>query len=551
MKNETICIEKLPSVDTIQTYMSITDEKIILYVSDVLDGQRQCATFTRDSIEYDKKDLNLFYLSLHKAISFADEDEEKMEQKLTNKIHEFYPYYVNRVHNIICDFRYDACRFIHAVLYGIFDNAIKMEMESIEVEHYGGYLDHYNGKECVRCFCRFFDKLGEFLRILIEDDGSYSFYRNVSIGWVKTLDDGLSSNHLRIPLNGEKPKYYSHCETVLELCLSLMYKGWNNIISMDQHWLVDSYVGLGENQLLWMSVSDIFGEVFDFAGRSFSKMSGLSQYVVDEMVNSNDKEYSRFIFFVAKTLTNVLYDIETDTNFFRSVDKESFSKLIEYILKYSEKYNYNYLSQKINLVNGVMEGYEPLIKHYGKENWLDKLLYCIDIPDSRWYEYIDLIYMSSALGIREWKVDYDHIEEVHDEVTLLYDYQEDEDLCNKMQEGFTKQQKNWRDYTFSYGDLSIVIPKEPRELITEGITLKHCVKSYIESTANGKTCILFIRKTDELDKPYFTMEIRGDAIRQCHGKCNCDMTDEVDEFVSKFCEEKGITPPVNNAILAV
>ena len=44
------------------------------------------------------------------------------------------------------------------------------------------------------------------------------------------------------------------------------------------------------------------------------------------------------------------------------------------------------------------------------------------------------------------------------------------------------------------------------ELIDEGNALNHCVGSYVDSYANGRTDILFLRRAEEPDKPWRTIE---------------------------------------------
>lgn len=57
----------------------------------------------------------------------------------------------------------------------------------------------------------------------------------------------------------------------------------------------------------------------------------------------------------------------------------------------------------------------------------------------------------------------------------------------------------------------IIIPAGTcQELVHEGRTLHHCVSSstlYMEKMAAGKSWILFLRKKEELEKPYYTIEI--------------------------------------------
>ena len=85
----------------------------------------------------------------------------------------------------------------------------------------------------------------------------------------------------------------------------------------------------------------------------------------------------------------------------------------------------------------------------------------------------------------------------------------------------------------------IIIPCETEdELKKEGSALSHCVYTYKESHAEGRTAIFFIRHKEEPDKPYFTLELdeKKLAVKQNRGKCNCDRTEEVIIFEKHWLE---------------
>lgn len=84
--------------------------------------------------------------------------------------------------------------------------------------------------------------------------------------------------------------------------------------------------------------------------------------------------------------------------------------------------------------------------------------------------------------------------------------------------------------------LFIRLPNRLEELKVEGETLHHCVGTYMEKVRRGETMIFFIRKKEEPDKPYYTLEWRGKVI-QCRGSHNCNMTSEVKAFVQIFQEK--------------
>lgn len=94
---------------------------------------------------------------------------------------------------------------------------------------------------------------------------------------------------------------------------------------------------------------------------------------------------------------------------------------------------------------------------------------------------------------------------------------------------------------FTVGGLIAVPARTAQELIDEGRALNHCVGTYAQRVAEGQTIILFIRHADDPGTPFFTMEVRNNAVFQCRGLKNCDMTQEVKAFVEAFKTAK-LTP---------
>ena len=85
--------------------------------------------------------------------------------------------------------------------------------------------------------------------------------------------------------------------------------------------------------------------------------------------------------------------------------------------------------------------------------------------------------------------------------------------------------------------LILIVPENSAAIKEEGEALHHCVGTYIERVAKGETAIFFIRKENEPNKPYYTLEWRDNKVIQCRGMNNCSVTDKVKAFVQAF-EEK-------------
>lgn len=97
-----------------------------------------------------------------------------------------------------------------------------------------------------------------------------------------------------------------------------------------------------------------------------------------------------------------------------------------------------------------------------------------------------------------------------------------------------------KKYCFESNDLKIVVPSSAAAIISEGKALHHCVGTYAKKHADGQTTILFVRKVDKPNRPFYTMEIdeRRHMIIQCRGLRNANQTDEVKEFVRAFAEAR-------------
>lgn len=97
---------------------------------------------------------------------------------------------------------------------------------------------------------------------------------------------------------------------------------------------------------------------------------------------------------------------------------------------------------------------------------------------------------------------------------------------------FLKRAVELEPLSFELNGLLIRPCQTETELIREGKDLHHCVASYAKNHAEGKTAILFIRKVEEPDTPFFTLEFdeKTKKVKQNRGLRNCERTPEVKEF---------------------
>ena len=74
-----------------------------------------------------------------------------------------------------------------------------------------------------------------------------------------------------------------------------------------------------------------------------------------------------------------------------------------------------------------------------------------------------------------------------------------------------------RRYQFKSDGLIVLPPRSAREIVVEGQKLRHCVGSYAQRMAEKSCIILFIRREAQQKKPFFTVAVQGDKIRQVRG----------------------------------
>ena len=84
------------------------------------------------------------------------------------------------------------------------------------------------------------------------------------------------------------------------------------------------------------------------------------------------------------------------------------------------------------------------------------------------------------------------------------------------------------------GNYTFVLPKELQELKAEGKALSHCVGTYADRVAGGKTVIVFVRQKEKIDNPLYTLEISDGKIVQLRGMKNKDAAADAWEASEKL-----------------
>ena len=89
-------------------------------------------------------------------------------------------------------------------------------------------------------------------------------------------------------------------------------------------------------------------------------------------------------------------------------------------------------------------------------------------------------------------------------------------------------------YGFAKNGLTVLPPKTAREIVSEGHALHHCVGTYVSKVVNGESIILFLRKMEDPDTSFYTMELRDGKLAQIRGQNNAAPTPDVNQYITLY-----------------
>lgn len=138
------------------------------------------------------------------------------------------------------------------------------------------------------------------------------------------------------------------------------------------------------------------------------------------------------------------------------------------------------------------------------------------------------------------------LQRYHDILTKEFNMIKD----NRKNEIFAKTVKNYKHLELIEQDceenesdsikkqkFAMILPVDAQDLIREGKLMRHCVASYVDRVIKETSIIFFLRKVENLDTPYATIEVDSDMhIRQVKMKANSKLNDKAaNDFIKKWC----------------
>ena len=150
----------------------------------------------------------------------------------------------------------------------------------------------------------------------------------------------------------------------------------------------------------------------------------------------------------------------------------------------------------------------------------------LDAPHTPWANPRDVLvfvrdYIQMALQLGEEYKKYSlKLKELHDALVEKYYIQQNPVLCRKVSEYLQKH----KGIKQAKGDFLAVAPEDVKDLLREGMQLKHCVLLYAPYLDEWNTMIYFVRKKENPAQAFVTIEVKGGKITQARGKLNKPVT---------------------------
>ncbi len=119
----------------------------------------------------------------------------------------------------------------------------------------------------------------------------------------------------------------------------------------------------------------------------------------------------------------------------------------------------------------------------------------------------------------------------------FYLLQNREELNNKVRRSNRKRSQEWQERDCGY---VVRFPQTVNDFCREAIYQSNCLLGYLDEYVDNITDIMFIRRQDDVNCPYITMEIYQNELYQAYRRFNEDCTPEEAQWIKDFCERHGI-----------
>lgn len=146
------------------------------------------------------------------------------------------------------------------------------------------------------------------------------------------------------------------------------------------------------------------------------------------------------------------------------------------------------------------------------------------------YYFVDYVRISDMMDLKFDKYPTD-IKKAHDEVSNAYSV-----IMSENEEKFFKKTMEKHKYLeYEDDDFVILLPKKPLDLAKEGTNQRNCVSTYARRVAEEKCVIVFMRKKEDPNSSYITIEVVNNNPVQIRGFANSIVSNQKElNFINKW-----------------
>ena len=137
------------------------------------------------------------------------------------------------------------------------------------------------------------------------------------------------------------------------------------------------------------------------------------------------------------------------------------------------------------------------------------------------------------------KINFNDIDEVDQDFQTLRYYllRQREQYDMQVRRSNRKRNQNWQERDNGY---VIRYPQTINDFCREAIYMYNCLLTFVDFYINNETTILFMRKEDDYNTPFITIEIFENELMQAYRRFNQDCSKEEAEWIRSYCDRNGI-----------
>lgn len=96
-----------------------------------------------------------------------------------------------------------------------------------------------------------------------------------------------------------------------------------------------------------------------------------------------------------------------------------------------------------------------------------------------------------------------------------------------------KRESEWQERDKGY---VVRYPQTINDFCREAVYMHNCLSGYVDAVINNETTILFMRRTDDINKPYITIEVYRNRLVEAYHRFNEDCTPDEAAWIRAYCD---------------